>query len=88
LYGGLGSVMGFFYILIALLYIFPSLYVYRFSSKIQEGIRSSDQSKCSYAYNNLRKLFLFTGILTIIALGLYLLVILFALMGGLMGGML
>ncbi len=88
MYAEIGGAMGFFYILIALLYIFPSLYVYRFSTQIQDGIKTNEPSKCTEAYNNLRKLFLFMGVMTIIALGLYVLAIIFMVMGGLMGGML
>lgn len=83
-----GEVIGFVYILSALLYIFPSLYLYRFGTQIQRGIKEQHQEGCSEAYNNLRKLFLFMGVLTIIMLSLYALIILFTLMGGMMGGML
>lgn len=79
---------GLVYILFALLYIFPSLYLFRFSTQIQTGIRQQSQEQCSNAYDNLRKLFLFMGVMTIIVLSLYALIILFALMGGMMGGML
>lgn len=88
LYPGIGGGVGIFYVLIALLYIFPSLYLYRFSSQITSGIKDDDQQLCSEAYNNLRRLFLFMGVLMIITLSLYVLIILFAVMGGLMGGML
>ncbi|WP_436515470.1 hypothetical protein [Ekhidna sp. To15] len=79
---------GLIYILISLIYIFPSLYLLRFSNQVQRGIREQNQVQCSEAYNNLRRLFLFMGVFTIIMLSLYILIILFALMGGLMGGML
>ncbi|MEQ8904774.1 hypothetical protein [Ekhidna sp.] len=48
-YPGLGSGIGFFYILASLLYIFPSLYVYRFSAHIKAGIQSGDQEMYSSA---------------------------------------
>ncbi len=79
---------GLFYILFSLVYIFPSIYLLRFSNQVQNGIREQNQQQCSEAYNNLRRLFLFMGVFTIIVLSLYVLIILFALMGGLMGGML
>lgn len=87
-YPGLGGGIGFIYILASLLYIFPSLYTYRFSTKIKMGLQQNDQELCSEAYNNLRRLFLFMGVLTIIVLSLYVLMFFFVLMGGLMGGML
>ena len=88
IYAGLGGAMGFFYILIAVVYVFPSYYLYRFSTQITDGLKSGNQDRCSEAYDNLRKLFVFTGILTIIGLGLYVLAIIFMVAGGLMGGML
>lgn len=87
-YPGIGGGIAIIYLLASLLYIFPSLYTYRFSTKLKEGLQQNDQELCSDAYNNLRKLFLFMGIMTIIVLSLYLLIILFALMGGMIGGML
>ncbi|WP_420577528.1 DUF5362 family protein [Ekhidna sp.] len=87
-YPGIGGGVGFIYILFSLLYIFPSLYLLRFSTQLKRGINSSDQESCSDAYNNLRRLFLFMGVLTIVVLALYALIILFAIMGSVMGGML
>ena len=88
IYGGMGSAMGFFYILFSLIYIFPSYYVFRFGTQISSGLRSGNQAQCSEAYSNLKKLFVFMGVMTVIVLSLYALAILFAVMGGLMGGML
>ncbi len=87
-YPGLGSGIGFIYILASLLYIFPSLYTYKFSTKIKFGLQKDDPEACSEGYNNLRKLFVFMGIMTIIVLSLYALMIVFMLMGGMMGSML
>ncbi len=88
IYAGMGGVMGFFYILIALVYIFPSYYLNRFSMQIKNGIQSNNETQCTEAYGNLKKLFVFMGILTIVGVGLYALAIIFMVLGGLMGGML
>ncbi|WP_425390583.1 hypothetical protein [Ekhidna sp.] len=85
---GWESGIGFLYFPVALLYIFPSLYLYRFSVRLNQGIKSMDQESCSSAYLNLKKLFVFMGVMTIIVLALYALAILFVIMGGVMGGML
>lgn len=87
-YPGLGGGVGIIYVLMSLLYIFPSLYLYRFSTQIKDGIQGNDQGRSSEAYNNLRRLFLFMGVLMIIMLSIYALAILFMIMGGVMGGML
>ncbi|MEQ6167484.1 DUF5362 family protein [Ekhidna sp. MALMAid0563] len=87
-YPGFGGGIGVFYILISLLYIFPSLYLFRFSTQMKEGLESGDQERCTNAFNYLRRLFLFMGILTIVVLALYALVFLGIFLGGAMGGML
>ncbi|WP_370089434.1 DUF5362 family protein [Ekhidna sp.] len=87
-YPGLGGSVGIVYILFSLLYIFPSLYLFRFSTQVRNGIKANDQSECSEAYANMKRLFVFMGILTIVVLSLYALAILFMIMGGVMGGML
>ncbi len=87
-YPGLGGGVGFIYILMSLLYIFPSLYLYRFSTKMKLGLQQNDAESCSDAYSNLKKLFVFLGVMTIVVLSLYILIIFFMLMGGMMGGML
>ncbi|MEO9483730.1 MAG: DUF5362 family protein [Ekhidna sp.] len=79
---------GIIYILISLIYIFPSLYLFRFSSQMQRSIREQSQHQCSEAYNNLRRLFVFMGVFTIIMLSIYALAILFGVLGGMMWGML
>jgi len=87
--GFAGGGIGFIYMLMSLLYIFPSLYLFRFSTQIKAGIAAGDQEKCSAAYNNLRRLFMFMGVLTLIVLSLYALAILmFIVVGGAMGGFL
>jgi hypothetical protein len=73
------GVMG-FYILAAILYFFPCLFLFRFSTKIQDALRLNDQEALADAFSNLKAYFRFFGILTIIALGMYMLVILIFLM--------
>lgn len=77
--GGMISVI---YILMALLYFFPLLYLYRFSSKIQVALNSDDQQYLSEAFRNLKSLYKFMGILMAIMLCFYALAIVMALAGG------
>lgn len=88
IYPSIGGGIGFLYLLMSLVYILPSLYVYRFSVRMQDGIRNKKPDQCSSAYSNLKKLFVFMGVLIIIVLGLYAFIILGVLAGGAMGGML
>lgn len=56
------------YLLFALLYFFPVLYLYRFSAKMQEALHTSNEEALQHSFKNLKSLFKFLGILTIIML--------------------
>jgi hypothetical protein len=60
-------------ILIALflIYFFPTLYLYRFSTQMQTALRNNDQVNLTSAFGNLKSAFKFVGILTIVILCLY-----------------
>lgn len=76
---------GFFtgmYLVIALIYVFPVLYLYRFATKMQAALKSQDQSVLQDALANLKAHYKFIGILMLIIIGLYAIGILFALIGG------
>jgi hypothetical protein len=65
---------GFFlviYLLMALLYFFPCLYLYRFGSKAQLALKLNDANQMAISFRNLKSLFRFLGILTIIMVSLY-----------------
>lgn len=60
-----------FYVAFSILYLFPSLYLYRFSSAMKNALLATDQHSFSSSLLNLSKCFRFIGILTIIILCLY-----------------
>lgn len=62
-----GTVAG-IYIIFALLYFFPFLFLFRFSSRMQAALRSHDQQTLVRSLGNLRAYFRFVGILLIIGL--------------------
>jgi hypothetical protein len=77
---GLGNgiqvvVMGIFYILMAVLYFFPAMYLYRFATASAEAIENLNDDTLEDGLENLKSLFRFTGILTIIVLSLYAVII-------------
>lgn len=78
---GLGAVAAVFYVLIALLYFFPCLYLFNFASKMKAALLSNDQNILTSSFQNLKKTFRYVGILTIIMLSLYLIVFVVALAG-------
>lgn len=61
------------YIVIALLFFFPCLYLFNFAAKMQMALRNNDQINLNTAFGNLKSCFKFVGILTIIILSFYLL---------------
>jgi hypothetical protein len=74
-YGGaaggiMGSFLFIFYILIALVYFFPCLFLFHFANKMKLALASSDQDTLNSSFQNLKKMFRFLGILMIICLAL------------------
>jgi hypothetical protein len=65
------SAVGIFYILIAVLYFFPAMYLYRFATASAEAINTLNDDTLEEGLENLKSLFRFTGILMIIVLSLY-----------------
>lgn len=78
--GGIGVLGGgmvtIFYVLIGLLWFFPFYYLYIFSSKMQNALRSNDQQALQTAFANQKSCYKFVGILTIVMLSIYILAIL------------
>lgn len=81
-YSGLGFPgFGFtlLYLLMALLYFFPVLYMYRFSSHMKTALLTKSTDQLNLAFKNLKANFRFIGILCIVMLSIYALVLLFVL---------
>ncbi len=78
--GGAGMMGGAFfsvlYVLLALLYFFPCLYLYNFAAKMQVALRTNDQEQLSQSFRNLKSCYKFMGILMIVVLGFYALALL------------
>jgi hypothetical protein len=79
--GSFGAVMAVVYVIIAVVYFFPCLFLYRFSTKMKTALNGNEQSDLTLAFQNLKSLFRYVGIITVIFLGLYLIIILFAVLG-------
>ena len=63
---------GFVYLIIAVIYFFPILFLYRFSRYTRKGIHENDPKAMGLAFKNLKSHYTFIGILMALALGLYL----------------
>ena len=70
-----GLIVGPFYLLMALLYYFPSRYLYKFSENINTALFSNDQEALSTGFENLKSNFKFWGILMICLVGFYIMMI-------------
>jgi len=79
-FGG-GAVLTVVYLLLALLYFFPCLYLFRFASKMQVALGNNDQQQLSESFKNLKSCYRFMGILMIIILGFYALVLIVTIIG-------
>ena len=76
-----GSFLIIVYILVAALYFFPCLFLYRFATKMKVALASDDQESLNTSFQNLKKLLRFIGILTIIVLAFYAIALVFGLLG-------
>lgn len=71
---------GFFtavYVVFAVLWFMPFLYLFNFASKMQVALRNNDQATLNLSFQNLKSCFKFIGIFTIIMLSIYALIFFF-----------
>jgi len=73
------------YIIAAILYFFPCLFLLRFSNRMKTALAADNQADLTVAFQNLKALFRFVGVLTIIVLSLYLLALIFGGLGAMLG---
>ncbi|WP_294669952.1 DUF5362 family protein [uncultured Fluviicola sp.] len=68
---GMLMLMAVVYIGLTLVMIFPALYLIRFAGSTEKGLNSNKQGEFDYGIQNLKSLFKFTGIYTIVVIVLY-----------------
>jgi len=71
-----------FWLLAALLYFFPVLFLYKAADGLKKGIETWNQQQLTSGFENLKSHYKFIGIVTIVILSLYLLSLLIALLVG------
>ena len=64
-------IFGFIYLIIALIYFFPTYYLYRFATKAQDAIRMLDSKNIEASILNLKSFFKFSGIMIIVVFAQY-----------------
>ncbi len=70
------------YMVIALIYYFPTMYLYKFSKKINSAISANNNEALETALENLKSCFKFIGIITIMFIIFYALIIIGAIIAG------
>jgi hypothetical protein len=68
---GLLVLLAFVYVGLTIVMIFPALYLIRFAGSTEKGLSSNKQGEFDYGIQNLKSLFKFTGIYTIVFIALY-----------------
>lgn len=77
-----GAFMGVIYLVFAVLYFFPLLYLNRFASKMKNALDSNRTDALTEAFENLKSHYKFVGILTIVGIALFILAFIFAIVAG------
>ena len=75
------SIIGFIYLIFAVLYYFPVSYLYKFSTETRYALNSNSQSSLNDGLSNLASNFKFIGVMTAVVMSLYVVIFLFALFG-------
>lgn len=70
------------YLVMALLYFMPVLYLFKFSRKMKLALANKNDDILADAFENLKSHYKFIGVLTIIIISLYVLLIGFSLIAG------
>lgn len=79
--GSFGAMAAVFYIIIAVIYFFPCLFLFRFSTKMKTALNGNEQTDLTLAFQNLKSLFRYVGVITVIILAIYLVIFLLAILG-------
>ena len=79
--GVMSTVIVIVYLALAILLFFPCFYLNKFSVKMRTALASMSQEQFDESFKNLKSLFRFYGIFTIIILSFYILIFAFAMLG-------
>ena len=69
------GILGLTYLVMSVLYFFPTLYLFNFASKIKSAILNQNQQDSDLGLENLKKTFKFMGIMAIVVIAIYILAI-------------
>ncbi|HVZ55186.1 MAG TPA: hypothetical protein VG870_00890 [Chitinophagaceae bacterium] len=77
----MGGAVAVLYLLIALFYFFMCLFLYRFGSRMKMALATENQDSLNISFQNLKVLYRYVGIITIIILVIYGISLIFLLLG-------
>ena len=77
---GFGILMIVLYVGIAVIYFFPCLFLLRFANHMKNALSTDDQGTLNTSFQNLKIMFRYVGIVTIIIISFYILVLLFGIL--------
>lgn len=72
---GMSVIMTVLYLGIAILLVFPCLYLFRFSTKMKIALLQSEFEVLDSSFSNLKSFFKFYGIMTIVSISFYVLIL-------------
>ena len=78
---GFGIIMTIVYLSFGVLYFFPCLFLFRFANNMIVALNSNEQITLNRSFQNLKIMFRYVGILTIIVLALYIIAFIFGILG-------
>lgn len=73
------------YLIMAVLYFFPVYYLFNFSGKAKQAVKSSDSKSLTESMHFLKAHYKFMGIMVIVMLALYPVIIVLSVLGGFLG---
>lgn len=73
------GLLGLIYIVFAAINFFPALYLYQFSESTKRALYLRETASMTDAMNNLKRVFKYFGIMTIVVIAMYILAMIFAL---------
>jgi Family of unknown function (DUF5362) len=79
-----GAFLTFIYLVVAVVYFFPCLFLFRYSVRMKAALNTNDQVKLNQSLKNQKLLYRYVGIVTIIAVALEVLLLLFGGVAGLL----
>lgn len=68
---GRSGFIGLVYIIMAAIFLFRCLYLYRFANKMRSGLQEHSQHAVNESFRNLNKMFRYNGIITVVLVLLY-----------------